>query len=84
MGEQVLGTSRVIVIAAKAHVTLFIDIDLEWVPRWDHHPHAYVKLSIHDKHRILDVFLDHPRLLCVRSLVTDYWLHMAHVVILAA
>ena len=70
MREKVLRDPWVVVMAAETQVALLVDIDSQRVPSWDHHPHTDVKLAIEDEHRIFNVLLYHPRLLCVSVLLT--------------
>ena len=65
MTEQVGWGPRVVVIAGEPAVAILVDVDAQWVPGWDDDPHADVELALHDQHWILDVLLDHPRLLGV-------------------
>lgn len=82
MGEQVFWASGIIVVAAEAHVALFVNIDSQGVPGRDYNPHSEVKLPVHDQHRVLYVLLDDPSRLgaCARVLAYD-WFQMIHVVL---
>ena len=82
--EKVRWAARVVVIAAKTEIALLEDVDAEGVPRGDDNPHADVKLAIKDQHWVLDVLLDHPRLLRVGLAVLSYWFHVVQVVLSSA
>lgn len=73
--------ARVIVIAAEAQVALLVDVNLEGVPAGDYYPHADVKLTIHNQHRVLDIFLNHPGLFRVRLIVWHACWFMIHVIL---
>ena len=85
MGEQVFWASGIIVVAAEAHVALFVDIDSQGIPGRDYNPHSEVKLPVHDQHRVLYVLLDDPRLLGDSTRILAYdWFQMIHVVLSVA
>ena len=73
--------SWVVIIAAKSEIALFVDVYFERVPAGYDHPHANVKLPIHDQHRILDILLDDPGLFGVSlpiavQLITADFVHV--------
>ena len=46
MGEQILRTSRVIVLATEPEVTLLKDVDAKRIPSGNHYPDSNVELSV--------------------------------------
>ena len=60
MRKEIFRAAWVVIIAAKAQVALLENVDTQRVPARDDDPHANIKFSIHDQHRILNVLLDDP------------------------
>lgn len=81
MREQVLGAPWVVITATKTEVAIFENVDLERVPRRNDNPDPDVKLAIKNEHGVLNVFLDHPRLLRVGLLVIPNWFHVIQIVL---
>ena len=49
-----------VVLAAEPDVPLFIHINSQRVPAVNHHPHSEIELALHNQHRVLYIFLNHP------------------------
>ena len=90
MAKQVFAVARVVIIAAKADVALFVHVDLKRVPRRHNHPDSHVEFSVHYKQRVLDVFLDDKGVVAdfvsvlLALLLAWAFLRLLHVAILLA
>ena len=82
MSVEIRWASWIVIVAAETQVALPINVDLQRVPAGDDDPHANVKLSIHDQHRVLNVFLNYPRLFRESSISSLLALNSSVVILL--
>ena len=60
MTENIIRLIWLIIIATKAHITLFIEKYSDWIPLSDHYPYSQVHFSVKDYQGILYVLLNDP------------------------